>query len=217
MDDTDLAPARASDTNVVVAANLKALRKARRLTQAQVADRLGARVGRPVSDVTISQMEAGGYGADRRRRRRYDAQDLVDLAAIFDVPVVYFFLPRPGDVDVARQLRHVLGACDAGISVVDARLRDLASGSCLTMEILAALDDRFSTAKCAPTVEEYLRWRTDRLAAIETTTGDELLRLADALAGLAAAVQQAGPDGFLRHLDGQERSPALRESVLSCS
>lgn len=107
------------DTNILVAANLRAVRRHRGLTQSQVADRLAELMGRRLPDASISQMESGGYPSGRRRR--FDAHDLVLLGQVFDVPVVYFLLPQVDANDTHERLRGLLGA-RGNLDVVDQRL-----------------------------------------------------------------------------------------------
>src|SRR5260370_17193279 len=54
---------------------------------------LGARIGLPPPQASISAMEQGFQGD---RRRRFDAHELYLLSIVFGVPIVYFFLPPPG-------------------------------------------------------------------------------------------------------------------------
>ena len=186
------------DTNVVVAANLRAIRAERGLTQAQVADRLGELVGRRVCPVSISQMESGGYASGRRRR--FDAHDLVLLSELFDVPVVYFFLPQPGDQDIEKRLRGLLGPTD-DVAAIDNRLADLASTpSDRAVGIIAHLMGGVPLDH-SRVADHYRTWRRRRLAAIETAAQDDADQVADVLGNLAAAIKQSGPRGFLRHLD----------------
>jgi transcriptional regulator with XRE-family HTH domain len=183
------------DTNLVVAANLRAIRLERGLTQAQVADRLGELTGRTLPQASISQMESGGYPSGRRRR--FDAHDLVLLGQVLEVPVVYFFLPQPGAHDTTERLRGLLGRGDA-LEAVDERLTDLASSSAdRTVGLLAELAG--GTPR-SPDAGGYRSWRDQRLAAVEEALRDDADELADILGRLAAAIKQAGPSGFLRHL-----------------
>lgn len=188
----------ARDTNLIVAANLRAIRAERGLTQAQVADRLGKLVGRRVCPVSISQMEAGGYASGRRRR--FDAHDLALLSEVFDVPVLYFFLPQPGDEDIEKRLRELFGATDDA-TAIDQRLAALASApSDRAVGILANLMGGTSVEHSVVS-DHYRMWRRRRLTAIEAAARDDTDQLADVLGKLAAAIKQVGPLGFLHHLD----------------
>lgn len=185
------------DTNILVAANLRAIRRNRGLTQSQVADRLAELTGRRLPDASIAQMESGGYPSGRRRR--FDAHDLVLLGQVFDVPVVYFFLPQPSAPDSTERLRGLLGARD-NLDPVDQRLTTLASSTTGdAVATLAALDGA-TASKQRPDTVSYHQWRRQRLDAIKHAMRDRTDELADILSNLATAIRQAGPDGFLSDL-----------------
>jgi transcriptional regulator with XRE-family HTH domain len=74
----------------VVAHNLTRARHLRGLTQAEVAHRLSAFTGAPWSQATVAQAEGSVSGV---RVRQFSAVELVALARVFDLPVVWFFLP----------------------------------------------------------------------------------------------------------------------------
>src|SRR5438309_9244847 len=80
------------DVNAVVSYNLKAIREKRGWTQEDVAAGLARLTGHRLPQASISAMERG-YDGDRRRR--FDAHELYLLSMVFDVPIVYFFLPPP--------------------------------------------------------------------------------------------------------------------------
>ena len=123
----------ALDVNAVVSYNLKAIRERRGMTQQVVAERLGALTGHQLPQASISAMERG---FDGERRRRFDAHELYLLSTIFDVPIVYFFLPPPEAAgallaDTGRPVpelyKSVLGS-DAQACAVDDRIQR--SGAC---------------------------------------------------------------------------------------
>ena len=74
----------------VVAHNMARAREIRRLTQAEVAERLSRFTGSPWSQASVAQAE-GSVAGDRVRQ--FTANELVALARTFDLPVLYFFLP----------------------------------------------------------------------------------------------------------------------------
>lgn len=96
------------DLNAVVAYNVKAIRLVRGLTQDQVADRLALFTGNRLPQASISQMERSFDGG---RRRQFDAHDLYLLSKVFEVPIVYFFLPPPTCLD--REVAHTREAVTA--------------------------------------------------------------------------------------------------------
>jgi transcriptional regulator with XRE-family HTH domain len=73
--------------NQVVAWNMAYYRRAAGMKQQDVADRLGWTAR------TVSEAERSW---DSQRTREFDAQLLADLAAVFGVPVMAFFLPPEG-------------------------------------------------------------------------------------------------------------------------
>jgi transcriptional regulator with XRE-family HTH domain len=86
------------DVNAVVSYNLKATRERQGWTQQEVADRLARLTGHTLPQASISAMERG---FDGERRRRFDAHELYLLSVLFDVPLVYFFVP-PADSERAQ-------------------------------------------------------------------------------------------------------------------
>lgn len=119
------------DLNAVVAYNVKAIRLVRGLTQDQVADRLAAFTGHRLPQASISQMERSFDGG---RRRLFDAHDLYLLSKVFDVPIVYFFLPPPTCLDrevthtgeAVTALPHALFGTPTTLRAVDSRLVEIA-------------------------------------------------------------------------------------------
>jgi transcriptional regulator with XRE-family HTH domain len=82
--ETDALPPRLVTVNQVVAWNIGWYRRQAGLTQLQVAEQLGW----PQNKVSEAERSWDG-----KRTREFDAQLLADLAAVFGVPVVAFFLP----------------------------------------------------------------------------------------------------------------------------
>ena len=93
----DPAPARPTgglDVNAVVSYNLRTIRQRQGWTQEGVAQRLAQLTGHELPQASISAMERG---FDGNRRRRFDAHELYLLSVVFNVPILYFFLPPPKD------------------------------------------------------------------------------------------------------------------------
>ncbi len=80
--------ARLVTMNQIVAWNIAWYRHAAGMTQQQVAERLGW----PHNKVSEAERSWDG-----KRTREFDAQMLADLAAVFGIPVVAFFLPPLDD------------------------------------------------------------------------------------------------------------------------
>ena len=87
-------PPDAVDVNRVISYNLRIAREQNNWTQEQFADRLEVVTGRRPTQASVSALERAWEGG---RRREFDAQELVDLAVALNVPIVWFFLPPPGD------------------------------------------------------------------------------------------------------------------------
>ncbi len=84
------------DINQIVAYNLAEARRRRGWTQTQTAARLETVLGRRMSQATMSALERT-YDGPASRRREFDAQALGAFSKVFGVPIVFFFLPPPGD------------------------------------------------------------------------------------------------------------------------
>ncbi len=125
------------DANAVVSYNVRAIRRRRRWTQQHVAERLATLTGRLLPQASISAMERG---ADGDRRRRFDGHELYLLSLVFDVPMVYFFLPPPGEAtsgalaDTGQPLVDLYATAigsDAQQLIVDQRVAELGpAGRC---------------------------------------------------------------------------------------
>lgn len=122
------------DLNAVVAYNFKAIRLVRGLTQEQVADRLAGFTGHRLPQASISQMERS---FDGDRRRFFNSHELYLFSKVFDVPIVYFFLPPPACLDqkiantgeaLATVLKSLFGT-SASLRAVDTRLIEIADRS----------------------------------------------------------------------------------------
>src|SRR5437763_8779224 len=116
------------DVNAIVSYNLKVIRERRGMTQEDVAERLATLTGHRLPQASISAMERGFDGT---RRRRFDAHELYLLATVFNVPIVYFFLPPPDTglkvlADTHRPISELYASLlghDSQLEPVDDRLR----------------------------------------------------------------------------------------------
>ena len=82
------------DINRVVSFNLRAARELRGLTQEVLARRLENVTGTRLTQAGVSALERTWEGG---KRREFDAQEIVEFAQALDVPIIWFFLPPPGD------------------------------------------------------------------------------------------------------------------------
>jgi hypothetical protein len=89
-----------ADLNEIVAYNFRAARELRGWTQEDTARALDPLLGQRLPQASISAIERA-YEGDRHRE--FDAQEILAFALGFDLPLVWFFLPPPGD---HRTLHH---------------------------------------------------------------------------------------------------------------
>ncbi len=117
------------DINQVVAYNVRAARELRGWTQDELAERLESYLGQRLTQAGVSSIERAWDGD---RRREFDAHELLIFAMVFDLPIIWFFLPPPGDHrwmrlttrPVDELYMHLLGRHDQ-LEPVYARLREL--------------------------------------------------------------------------------------------
>jgi len=82
------------DLNQVVAYNVREARQLRGWTQEELADRLEPYLGQRLTQAGVSSIERAWDGD---RRREFDAHELLVFAMVFNLPILYFLLPPPGD------------------------------------------------------------------------------------------------------------------------
>ena len=87
--------------NDVVAYNLRAARRLRGWTQAELASHLEETTGRRVTTSTVSSLERSWHGA---RRREFDVHEVALYAEVLDVPFFWFLMPPP---ETFRQLEFL--------------------------------------------------------------------------------------------------------------
>jgi len=105
------------DLNQVVAFNVRAARELRGWTQDEFADRLEPYLGQRLTQASVSAIERAWDGD---RRREFDAHELLTFALVFDLPIIWFLLPPPGDHRLMRNTTrpidelyaHLLGRPD---------------------------------------------------------------------------------------------------------
>ena len=178
------------------------------MTQQGVADRLAQLTGHQLPQASISAMERG---FDGDRRRRFDAHELYLLSQVFDVPIIYFFIPPPDMAGatladsgrpVTELYRSLLGTDDQ-LDVIDERLASIgvdAPGG--ASEVLTAM---FGADGAAGNWHDHYRtWRAERIAEVEKDLGSGLDEVAEFLADFAARIKALGPSGYLRSMAGAE-------------
>jgi transcriptional regulator with XRE-family HTH domain len=82
------------DLNQVVAYNVREARLLRGWTQEELAAQLERFLGQRLTQAGISSIERAWDGD---RRREFDAHELLIFAMVFNLPIIYFLLPPPGD------------------------------------------------------------------------------------------------------------------------
>ena len=92
-------PPQNIDLNQVVAYNIREARQLRGWTQEELADRLEPYLGQRLTQAGVSSIERAWDG---ERRREFDAHELLIFAMVFDLPIVWFLLPPPGDHRVMK-------------------------------------------------------------------------------------------------------------------
>ncbi len=82
------------DLNQVVAYNVRAARELRGWTQDELAVRLEPYLGQRMTQAGVSSIERAWDGD---RRREFDAHELLVFAMVFELPIIWFLLPPPGE------------------------------------------------------------------------------------------------------------------------
>jgi transcriptional regulator with XRE-family HTH domain len=200
------------DVNAVVSYNLKVIRERRGMTQDDVARALARLTGHLLPQASISAMERG---FDGERRRRFDAHELYLLATVFNVPIVYFFIPPPHEglpelADTRRPLSELYAAVlgrDDQLVDVDERLADLHLTNPAEVDDLAAALFGGKDNAARNWHDHYRTWRKKRLAEIARTYGDQLDDVASFLATFANEVTQLSPAAYLQAKAHKEGEP----------
>lgn len=82
-----------------MAYNVRAARELRGWTQEQFAVRMEPYLGQRLTQASVSAIERAWDG---ERRREFDAHELLVFAMVFDLPMLWFLLPPPGDHRLMR-------------------------------------------------------------------------------------------------------------------
>lgn len=209
---------RYMDVNAIVSFNLKAIREKRGWTQEDVAAGLARLTGHRLPQASISAMERG-YDGDRRRR--FDAHELYLLSMVFNVPIVYFFIPPPDTklrelADTHRPVSElyvsVLGR-EYELDDVDERLADLNITNPHEVDDIAAAIFGSKEAAAKNWHDHYRTWRKKRLAEMARTYGDQLDEVAEFLAKFANQITRLGPTGYLQSM-AHKRGEDVDDSLL---
>jgi transcriptional regulator with XRE-family HTH domain len=192
------APEPTVNLNEVIAYNFRRARERRGLTQPEAAQALEPFLGQLLPQASISAIERS-YGGDKRRE--FDAQEILAFARAFDLPLLWFFLPPPGDTRrlsgtedrVSELYRLVLGREDQ-LGDLYVRFRELG------MAEPNADDEAYAVVMGTPTratVEDYRHRRKELLLAMLAEHADALDEAADEFGAFFDRLRQIGIRGLL--------------------
>ncbi len=186
------------DLNQVVAYNVRAARELRGWTQDEFAERLEPYVGQRLTQASVSAIERAWYG---ERRREFDAHELLTFAMVFDLPILWFLLPPPGDHRLLRATTRpvdelyawLVGRPDQLPPIYD-RLRTV--GITEPTEAEAAVE-RISGIASSSRQWSYRERRKELLLALLNEHADDLDTAVDELGRWVDHLRQVGIRGFI--------------------
>ncbi len=186
------------DLNQVVAYNIRAARELRGWTQEDLADRLEPYLGQRLTQASVSAIERAWDG---ERRREFDAQELLTYALVFDLPIIWFLLPPPGDHRLMRNTTrpidelyaHLLGRPDQLEPVYD-RLRQLGITDPTNAEETV---EKITGAPSTSRQWSYKERRKELLLALLDQHGDTFDTAIDDLGRVIDHLRHVGIRGFL--------------------
>lgn len=198
MDGRKRSSADTADLNEIVAYNFRRARELRGLTQDETAQRLERFLGQRLRQAGVSAIE-GAYGGERRRE--FDAQEILAFACGFDVPLLWFFLPPPGDhrrfegtSDTVNELyRLALGREDQLPALYD-RFRELGMPE---PDDDDAVLERVYGAPTDRQLNDYRRRRKELLRALLDAYTDDVDAAADEMGRFFDHLRQVGIRGFI--------------------
>ena len=205
------------DLNQVVAYNIREARQLRGWTQEELADRLEPYLGQRLTQAGVSSIERAWDGD---RRREFDAHELLIFAMVFDVPILWFLLPPPGDHRTMRSTTRpvdelyawLLGAPQQ-LEPLYQRLRQLGITDPTTAEETV---EKITGIPGAAKQWSYRERRKELLLAILDQHGDGFDKNIDELGRIVDHLRQVGLRGFIAEHTGDEdftyidgRAPAV--------
>ncbi len=186
------------DLNEVVAYNFRRARELRGLTQDEAADVLERFLGQRLPQASISAIERS-WGGDKRRE--FDAQEILAFACAFDVPLLWFFLPPPGDVrrlagtsDQVNELYRLALGREDQVDELYARFRELG------MSAPGVDDEAFAAVMGTPTrttLNDYRYRRKELLLALLAEHADQVDTAADEIGAFFDHLRKVGIRGLL--------------------
>jgi hypothetical protein len=139
------------------------------------------------------------WGGDKRRE--FDAQEILAFACGFDVPLVWFFLPPPGDArrlvgtsDQVNELYTLTLGREDQLGALYTRFRELGMGE------PGAQDEAFARVMGTPTrvtLQDYRHRRKELLLALLADYADRVDASADELGAFFDHLRQVGIRGLV--------------------
>jgi len=178
--------------------NLKYLRRLRGWTQEEFADHLAPYHGQRLTQASVSAIERAWDGD---RRREFDAHELLVFAMVFNLPIIWFLLPPPGDHRLMRATTrpidelymHLLGRPDQLEPVYD-RLRQVGIDNPTAAEEIV---ERITRTPTDNRKWSYRDRRKELLLALLDQDADNLDKAADELGQFFDHLRQVGIRGFI--------------------
>ena len=184
--------------NEVVAYNFRRARELRGLTQPEAAVALEPFLGQVLPQASISAIERS-YGGDKHRE--FDAQELLAFAAAFDLPLLWFFLPPPGDTrrlqgtsDRVNELYSLVLGREDQLDELHDRFREMG------MAEPDVDDEQLAAVLGAPTpamLNDYRHRRQEMLLALLAEHADGVDAAADEIGAFFDHLRQLGIRGLL--------------------
>lgn len=186
------------DLNQVVAYNVRSARELRGWTQEDLAGRLEPYLGQRLTQAAVSAIERAWDGD---RRREFDAHELLIFAMVFDLPIIWFLLPPPGDHRVMRATTRqvdelyawLLGRPDQ-LEPLYARLREF--GVSEPTEAEQAVE-KITGSPSGARRWSYKERRKELLLALLNDHADSLDSAVDELGRWVDHLRQVGIRGFI--------------------
>jgi transcriptional regulator with XRE-family HTH domain len=184
--------------NEVVAYNFRRARELRGLTQDEAAVALERFLGVRLPQASISALERS-FGGDKRRE--FDAQEILAFACAFDLPLLWFFLPPPGDTrrlqgtsDHVHELYTLALGREDQLETLYARFRDLGMPEPNADDETA---ERVFGAPTPRTLMDYRHRRKELLLALLDDYADQVDASADELGRFFDHLRQVGIRGLV--------------------